>query len=659
MATPIASSPVSFPSPVTNTKTETSSNNTTVNSKMKVGYKGGEYVLDVLPNDVLLGRGSGPNDHEGNIKFRDMISHRKQEYRSTSNRQSKALIAKEIADQVYEKGGRFLRKLNQRDALKQLPILLFKLGITKEKVEAEEDSAEEPREIYEVQNNTTVLEKAKQALRQNIQNHLSPTTSPMGGRRPANSKSPMKTRTSSPPKNNLSFSGSANAQANAMNGNSNSEHFNAWNNMGTIPTPFNKSGLGGSSTSFNINNDALFQIPPPAFTINNNVNQNHLLTYAELLHRQQQQQQQQQFIASQGQGSSSSLPLHLSSSSLQYQQQQQQQLLLYQQQQQLERQNALLQQQQLESQLGLQIERQQLQLRLQTERQQQSQSQQQSHQQGGPIMLIHRHHQHTVSTPLPVVVTSKSSSTKVADPTDVLNGYVTYTTTLDEVEEDKNNKKIQRALNRTSANSNKSLGDVTDMMKNDSDEDKSMQMSAMMESFKDISVKSGSGGNSGKGTDNSITRAMHMSIETIGTIDNIPGNMGMHVGGLSMAHMSCISMISMTNDDSTDSLHKSKRNDKGGSEGGSATQNASWGAAGTAAATSGSGTNSTKACAAAIAGGGLGLGSITANKQRGSLPKGGGGGRRHLVYHQDVEVVLGVHWVMQQQEEDVPLNHFV
>ena len=169
---------------------------------MKVSYKGGEYVSEVLPNDVLLGRGSGPNDHEGNIKFRDMINHRKQEYRSTSNRQSKALIAKEVAGQVYEKGGRFLRKLNQRDALKQLPILLSKSGTTKE--EAEEDSAEGPRDVYEVQDNKTVLEKAKQALRQN---RLSPTTSPMGRRCPTNPKSPTKPRTLKLPKNNLSGSG--------------------------------------------------------------------------------------------------------------------------------------------------------------------------------------------------------------------------------------------------------------------------------------------------------------------------------------------------------------------------------------------------------------------------------------------------------------------
>ena len=572
MATPIAPIPVSSSSVVTNTKTETNSNSTTVNSKMKVSYKGGEYVSEVLPNDVLLGRGSGPNDHEGNIKFRDMINHRKQEYRSTSNRQSKALIAKEVAGQVYEKGGRFLRKLNQRDALKQLPILLSKSGTTKE--EAEEDSAEGPRDVYEVQDNKTVLEKAKQALRQN---RLSPTTSPMGRRCPTNPKSPTKPRTLKLPKNNLSGSGggaNANAQAKATNAYSNNQHFNAWNS----------SGLGGSSTSFNMNSDGLFEIPPPVFTMNNNLNQNQVqnshLIYAELLH---QQQQQQQFIASQGQ-----MPPQIASSSLQFQQQQQQQQqqvlhqqqILYQQPQQLEseRQNALLQQQ-------LEI---------------QSQSQQQSHQQGGPIKLVHRHYQHNVSSPIPVAVTSKSSSTNVVDLPNVPNGYDTYTTTLDKAEEDKNNKEKQLALKRTSDDSTKSL-----------------QMSIMMESFKDMSVKSD--GNVHNGTDDSITRAMHDSYESIGTIDN------MHVGGSAMAHMSCMSMIS-TNNDSIDSLNRSKRNGNGGSEGGSSTQNASWGAAGTTAATSGRGTNNTKARAAAnIAAACLGLGSTTANKQRGGLSKVGSG----------------------------------
>lgn len=213
-------------------------------------------------------------------------------------------------------------------------------------------------------------------------------------------------------------------------------------------------------------------------------------------------------------------------------------------------------------------------------------------------MLVHRHYQHNVSSPVPVAVTSKSSSTNVADLPDVPNGYDTYTTTLDKAEEDKNNKKKQIALKRTSDDSTKSLA-----------------MSIMMESFKDMSVKSGKSG--GNGTD-----AMHDSYESIGTIDY------MHVGGSAMAaHMSCISMIS-TNNDSTDSLKRYKRNSNGGSEGGSGTQNESWGAAGTTATTSGRGTNDTKARAAAkIAAACFGLGSTPANnKQCGSLSKIGSGG---------------------------------
>mmetsp|Transcript_2755 Transcript_2755/g.3264 ORF Transcript_2755/g.3264 Transcript_2755/m.3264 type:complete len:185 (+) Transcript_2755:1-555(+) len=126
---------------------------TAASASASVSVSKSEVVLEVLPNDVLLGRGSGPNDHIGNIKFRDLIASRKQEYLSTNNRQAKATIASEIADVILTTmGGRFLKKIT--------PSAAAKIGY-----EGEEE--EEDVEVYQIQDKATVLEKAKQALRQN------------------------------------------------------------------------------------------------------------------------------------------------------------------------------------------------------------------------------------------------------------------------------------------------------------------------------------------------------------------------------------------------------------------------------------------------------------------------------------------------------------
>jgi hypothetical protein len=64
-------------------------------------------------NDVLCGRGSGPNDHIGNIAFRRLVSTRRKEYLDTTTRSQKAKIAKEIVAVVTNllPTGRFLEKV--------------------------------------------------------------------------------------------------------------------------------------------------------------------------------------------------------------------------------------------------------------------------------------------------------------------------------------------------------------------------------------------------------------------------------------------------------------------------------------------------------------------------------------------------------------------
>ena len=108
-----------------------------------------KYVTELRSSDVLFGRGSGPNDHEGNIRFRQLVAERKVEYMATNHRMTKAKIAKEIVDQVFNANGRFMKKVEQSE--------MKHLGLA------------EGTDVWEIVGDETIMEKAKQALRQNTQ----------------------------------------------------------------------------------------------------------------------------------------------------------------------------------------------------------------------------------------------------------------------------------------------------------------------------------------------------------------------------------------------------------------------------------------------------------------------------------------------------------
>ena len=114
-------------------------------------------VRSLRPSDVLCGRGSGPNDHPGNIAFRQIILSRKVDYMTAKARTDKARIAQEIVDRVERGGGlggegasepgRFLRKMQA--------------------AELKERGYDREDDVWVVVDRATALEKAKQALRQN------------------------------------------------------------------------------------------------------------------------------------------------------------------------------------------------------------------------------------------------------------------------------------------------------------------------------------------------------------------------------------------------------------------------------------------------------------------------------------------------------------
>jgi hypothetical protein len=64
---------------------------------------------DPLDLDVLLGRGSGANNHYGNVEFRKLVAEHKLEY-SHARKLEKPSIAMKIINIVHSRGGRFLKQ---------------------------------------------------------------------------------------------------------------------------------------------------------------------------------------------------------------------------------------------------------------------------------------------------------------------------------------------------------------------------------------------------------------------------------------------------------------------------------------------------------------------------------------------------------------------
>jgi len=66
-------------------------------------------------NDVLLGRGPGLSNFEGNLRFRKLIDARKHEYTTTKSRKEKKTIAANVRDLVHSRGGRFIKQMDDDD----------------------------------------------------------------------------------------------------------------------------------------------------------------------------------------------------------------------------------------------------------------------------------------------------------------------------------------------------------------------------------------------------------------------------------------------------------------------------------------------------------------------------------------------------------------
>jgi hypothetical protein len=68
-------------------------------------------ALDLRRQDVLLGRGTGSNEHQGNRVFRSLVQSKNKEHASCTTRHGKELLVMKILKEIHDNGGRFLKKL--------------------------------------------------------------------------------------------------------------------------------------------------------------------------------------------------------------------------------------------------------------------------------------------------------------------------------------------------------------------------------------------------------------------------------------------------------------------------------------------------------------------------------------------------------------------
>lgn len=69
-----------------------------------------KFITTPTKEDVLGGRGNGPNKHEGNKKFRALVQKFKIEYINAYTDRDKKTITLQIMDSIKSNGGRFLKK---------------------------------------------------------------------------------------------------------------------------------------------------------------------------------------------------------------------------------------------------------------------------------------------------------------------------------------------------------------------------------------------------------------------------------------------------------------------------------------------------------------------------------------------------------------------
>jgi hypothetical protein len=116
-------------------------------------------VVDLQPQDVLLGRGTGPNEHPGNRMFRSLVEQKKDEHMFCTSRSDKDQLVQDIIHAVSDRGGRFLRKEKRVKGKKKQ-----KKQYSDSKHGPRRDDDDDYDVYYEVAEEQAVTEKTRQVF---------------------------------------------------------------------------------------------------------------------------------------------------------------------------------------------------------------------------------------------------------------------------------------------------------------------------------------------------------------------------------------------------------------------------------------------------------------------------------------------------------------
>jgi len=137
-------------------------------------------IYEPSPNDVLLGRGSGVNNHHGNQVFRTLVQEQKEQYNQSKSKVEKKAIAVEIVKTVQSSDGRFLfRPSNsfwmevsfQKAILKASQALREGAPTIRKMLEDSNDSSASNSSITSTKNDGNAAKKAKTSSHINAPKH--------------------------------------------------------------------------------------------------------------------------------------------------------------------------------------------------------------------------------------------------------------------------------------------------------------------------------------------------------------------------------------------------------------------------------------------------------------------------------------------------------
>jgi hypothetical protein len=124
----------------------------------KAGNKEQLLVSELSDHDVLLGRGTGPNEHQGNKMLRSLVAKFQKEYNPSPSRKGRQDVARMTLQKIKKNKGRFLERASA-SAL---------LGSSSSGEDDQDNRGDGPVVYYLVVDDNKAITKIKQAFRYNM-----------------------------------------------------------------------------------------------------------------------------------------------------------------------------------------------------------------------------------------------------------------------------------------------------------------------------------------------------------------------------------------------------------------------------------------------------------------------------------------------------------